>query len=223
MGDKNNNYGLTPWRKGDFVDDAKHLDEVRHVLTKQNGVAPGSQGFGDLVPQMRCQQMSVLEVKKDYIICHVSDKFGVSDGKAEGASQGADELDFFTVNVALPHLLQQTHYEEKEARARLKADSSFLRKNMTYVYKTNVTRTATKGGFNADMSVNSDSTVEEQVIIPSYEVGDMFFAFSGMAGGTNVITEPNNLGETEVVIWQAFAAGAFWGKDNEADEAEAEE
>lgn len=198
MGEKNNNYGLDPWKRGDELT-AKHLDQPRQVLAKQNGITPGSQVVDPLVPQMRCQQMSVLEVKKDYLICYISDGVGLTDG--EGI------LDEMTVPVALPHLLQQTHYEEKEAERDRTGDDGELRKELTYEYnEDNVRRIAT----------NTDDETEDQIIIPSYEKGDIIFAFTGMSGGTNVETELDDVGDTYPVMWMDLNVdGRFWAKDND--------
>ena len=181
MGEKNNTHGMRPWNKGDLLLASK-LDEPRQVLERQKGVSPGNQIRNFPQAQMICQQMQVVQVKKDYFTAEISDSNGTGGT---------------LVNVALPHLLQQTHYEEKEIQG-------FLRRNISYEYKTNVTRTAT----------NADDEDEEQVIVPSYEVGDVIIAFAGISGGTNVLDEND-----ETVIWMDMNIdGRFWAASSEDEE-----
>lgn len=184
MGNKNNNYGMDPWKEGDIIT-ARHLDQPRQVLSRQSGIAPGSQVSLPPVPQMRCQLMQVIDVQIDYIRCYRADSNGKSDD---------------IVNVAMPHLLQQTHYQiGQPPNFRISN-----RKGISYSYATPQKRTAT----------NADGDEEIQVIVGSYEEGDILVAFTGISGGTGVKDLSG-----EAVQWQDMNIDSrFWASSSEEDE-----
>lgn len=185
MDNKQNIDGLRPWHKGDELA-AKHLDETRQVLSKQGVLAPGSQVLNPRIPQMSCQLFRILGVEDDYLTCYVADSNGTSE-----------EI----VHVAMPYILQQTHYATRDAD----------RKGLSYVYDdpiaaepNTVRRTAT----------NEDDEEEIQVIVPSYEVDDIIIGFTGISGGTNVADADG----TPVIWMDLNIDGRMWAKDADPPE-----
>jgi len=95
------------------------------------------------------------------------------------------------ITVALPYLLRRTPFD-------------FLtRKNITYTYTTNIEREADNG----------DDT-ETQVIVASYEIGDIIYGSQGVLGGTGVI---DTAGDS--VSWLDLNIdGRYWAMKFETEE-----
>jgi len=93
--------------------------------------------------------------------------------------------------VALPYLLRRSPFD------------GTMRAGITYTYTSNIQRTASDG-----------SDTETQVIVPSYEVGDLIFAVQGVTRGTAAeSTDAANI--TKPLDWLDLNTdGRAWAKDD---------
>jgi hypothetical protein len=130
---------------------------------------------------MNCQLFRVFEIEKDYISCYVADSNGTSES---------------IVHVAMPYILQQTHYEDRTTD----------RRDISYEY---ITALADDPNAVRRTATNADDDEEAQIIVPAYEVDDIIIGFTGIRGGTN-ISDDND----DPVIWMDLNIdGRMWAKD----------
>lgn len=113
-----------------------------------------------------------------------------------GVEEGEDEI-----KVAMPFLLRKTPFD---SATRLDPP----RAGITYVYS----------DFNIRVATNEDDEDEAQILVDSYEEGDIIFAMKGIFGGTSLYHDE----EKEIpVIWiDSNVDGRFWALDIDAEEEE---
>lgn len=102
----------------------------------------------------------------------------------DGVAEGTDDI-----KVAMTFLLRKTPFDGQ------------TRANISYTYTSNVERTASKAG----------EDDEEQVIVDSYETGDIIYATRGIFGGTAVYADdPTN--QIPVIWLDDNRDGRYWAK-----------
>lgn len=191
------------WQRKEKIKRDK-LNEGPKTLNKMGTTGPPNQVKRAPTRPFKCQLFKIISVEIDHINCKLYG--GVNDS---GEDDGGEVIEF---PIAMPHLLQQTHYKNREEP----------RKNMTYVYGETEywRRTATKKPSEEELEEDpeAEETEEIQVIIPSYEVDDVIVAMTGISGGTDVILEEDP--EREIVWMDMNIDGRFWGKDTNTDDVE---
>jgi hypothetical protein len=114
----------------------------------------------------------------------------------DGVESGEDEI-----KVALPYLLRKTPFDAATRTEEPRA-------GITYVYSDNHLRLAT----------NEDEDEENQIIVDSYEEGDIIFAMRGIFSNTGLYADdPTN--EIPIVWIDNNNDGRYWAQDDDPPEA----
>jgi len=181
---------LQDWKVGDPLA-AKHLQQSVSLLKRVfAGVTPPRQIVRKAISPLTGRQFKVTSVFTDFFTAKPFD--------------GVDQIET-AFNIALPFLLRRTPFD---------SDPDFLgsnpapdeRNGLTYVYTTDIERVAT--------IVESGDT-EIQVIVPSYQEGDIIYAMKNIIGGTSTSATDSD-GFTTVVEWVDMNAdGRFWALKSE--------
>ncbi len=169
-----NNVNQTPkeldlWRQGEALTAKKLSQPVDAINRIQKGIPLPKQIVTREFPKAACKQFKIKSIQGDYITCNSWD----------GTTLGTED-----VLIAKPYLLRKTPFH------------NLTRNSVSYVYSTDVKRTATKS-----------PDTETQVIVPEYVVGDIILALSNIIGGTS-ITSP------QIIIWnEVNESGRAWAKE----------
>jgi hypothetical protein len=182
---KNNVGNLRDWKTGDPLA-AKHWQEVVQALKNMVGVGQGKQILNP-TSQHQVKMFKVVDVDVDFINCHTFD----------GVTEGTD-----TIKVALPFLIRKTPFDSATRTDPPRAE-------ITYVYTSNIRRTATK-------TVDGEEVEEFQIIVDSYEEGDIIFASKGIFGNTGVYQDdPTN--EKPIIWLDENRDGRYWAATTEEE------
>lgn len=185
---------LRRWQRGDPLT-AKHLNEpVDAIVRLHAGVAPPSQvrSRGNPAP-FEVRAFKVLadlsdddpSVQGDYVWCERQGGSTSSEGEGD------------RIAVAKPYLLRRTTWDTEA-----NGGDAESRNGVTYEYTSGYERTAT---------ITATGQEEDQIIVPSYQAGDVIYAVRGVMGGTGV--EIDNNGDTTAVEWLDLNAdGRMWGQ-----------
>lgn len=190
----------TRWKRGDVIT-AAHLNEtvdavraVYGVVQEPRQVMPDSATaavfelaqFKVRATIVNGQATTTADVRVDYLACE----------RLQGSPQNEGDDDF--VRVALPYLLRRTPFDTgDDAPVAYGAD----RASISYDYSSNTARTAT----------DDDDHSEDQVIVPSYVVGDVIYAVRGVGGGTGVLYTNTDGDRIDVEWLDLNVDGRAWG------------
>lgn len=108
------------------------------------------------------------------------------------------------VKVAMPFLLRRTPFDDPTA-------TQTPRAGITYLYS----------DFNKRLATNEDGDEEDQILVDSYEEGDIIFAMTGIFSNTAVFHD-DPVNEIPVIWLDQNIDGRFWALDDGGDDEEEE-
>lgn len=109
------------------------------------------------------------------------------------------------VKVAMPFLLRRTPFDDPTA-------TQTPRAGITYLYS----------DFHKRLATNEDSDEEDQILVDSYEEGDIIWAMGGIFGNTAVFHD-DPVNETPVIWLDMNLDGRFWALDGDAGDDDEED